>query len=134
MHCARRLLITLTMLCAMLVSTSLLAAEVPASQTWLEWEYPFNTSTTRTYTAENARIVLVDEYVSTEEGGHFQDWEGDAQSVTMSGERALDVVLVIEPFHPSCWRIDLTSDDPRLQRTWRSARSCHQLYLPMAAR
>lgn len=130
-----RLLITLTMLCALLASTSLLAAEV--SQTWLEWQYPINTSTMRTYTAENAHIVLIDEYVYAdpeEGGGYFQDWEGNAQAVSMTGGNALDVVLVIEPTHPSCWSVALTSDDPRLQRTWRSARSCHQLYLPMAAR
>lgn len=130
-----RLLITLTMLCALLASTSLLAAEV--SQTWLEWQYPINTSTMRTYTAENARIVLIDEYIYAdpeEGGGYFQDWEGNTQVVSMTGENALDVVIVIEPIHPSCWRIDLASDDPRLQRTWRSARPCHQLYLPMATR
>jgi len=95
----------------------------------LNWSYPFNDSTYRTYSTHLAEIV----YISELGTDGFNDFEGTSTLVTLYGD-ADEGDVHIKRSHPTCWTLTIKTDYPLMDRVERDFLPCYERYVPLVLR
>ena len=102
------------------------------SETLVQWSYPYNNATYRTYTAYNAKIKYISE--SGDNGFiEFDGTDGPLDEVTLYG-RAFDGQITLEPTVSNCWRLAIHTDYSTLNWVKQSAAPCYRVYFAIGNR